>query len=159
MLEKGHKIIAHIAGNMQNQVTLERLAGYKEALKEAGVSAPERWVFPANYLCEDGYRAMQEILRVLPDCTGVFAGNDSMAYGALQAIHEAGFAVPKDIALVGFDDLEFSAFTNPPLTTIRQPRYEMGKKSMEILTQILNGEIKNGINLCLPFELIVRHSV
>lgn len=159
LLEKGHKIIAHIAGNMQNQVTLERLAGYKEALKEAGVSAPERWVFPANYLCEDGYRAMQEILRVLPDCTGVFAGNDSMAYGALQAIHEAGFAVPKDIALVGFDDLEFSAFTNPPLTTIRQPRYEMGKKSMEILTQILNGEIKNGINLCLPFELIVRHSV
>ena len=90
--------------------------------------------------------------------TAVFVANDSMAYGALQAIHEAGLAVPKDIAVVGFDDLEFSAFTNPPLTTIRQPRYQMGKKSMQILSKILQGKEKNGINLCLPFELVVRNS-
>ncbi len=158
LIEKGHKKIAHIAGNLQNQVTVERLAGYKQALKDAGVTESNRLVFYGNYLCEDGYHAMQEILSKQPDCTGVFVANDSMAYGALQAIHEAGFVVPKDIAVVGFDDLEFSAFTNPPLTTIRQPRYEMGKKSMEILTRILRGEEKNGTNLCLPFELIVRNT-
>jgi DNA-binding LacI/PurR family transcriptional regulator len=93
-----------------------------------------------------------------PDCTGVFTANDTMAYGALQAIHETGLVVPKDLAVVGFDDLEFSTFTNPPLTTIRQPRYEMGKKSLEILTGILQGKEKSGINLCLPFELIIRNS-
>lgn len=158
LLEKGHKKIAHIAGNLQNEVAIERLAGYTQALKESGVPEPNRLVIHGNFVCEDGYRAMQEILRAQPDCTGVFVANDSMTYGALQAIHEAGFAIPQDIAVVGFDDLEFSAFTNPPLTTIRQPRYEMGKKSMEILIKILQGEEKNGINLCLPFELVIRNS-
>ena len=108
-------------------MAIERLAGYTQALKESGVLEPDRLVIHGNFVCEDGYRAMQEILRAQPDCTGVFVANDSMTYGALQAIHEAGFAIPQDIAVVGFDDLEFSAFTNPPLTTIRQPRYEMGK--------------------------------
>lgn len=158
LLDKGHKKIAHIAGNIHNQVTMERLTGYKQALSESGEANVEPYIFYGNYFCQDGYTAMQSVLREYPDCTGVFVANDSMAYGALQAIHEAGLAVPEDIAVVGFDDLEFSAFANPPLTTIRQPRYEMGKKSMEILTSILHGEEKSGINLCLPFELIIRSS-
>lgn len=158
LFEKGHREIAHITGNLQNQVTMERLAGYKTAISEFGLSDPDRRVFHGNYVCQDGYQAMQDILNIHPDCTGVFVANDSMAYGALQAIHEAGLVVPRDFAVIGFDDLEFSAFTNPPLTTVRQPRYDMGKKSMEILTRILQGEENNGINLCLPFELIIRNS-
>ncbi|NLW60696.1 MAG: LacI family transcriptional regulator [Firmicutes bacterium] len=158
LIEKGHRKIAHIAGNLKNQVAIDRLAGYEEALKESGLPKADCLVFEGNFVCADGYRAMQAILSMHPDCTAVFVANDSMAYGALQAIHEAGLAVPKDIAVVGFDDLEFSAFTNPPLTTIRQPRYQMGKKSMQILSKILQGKEKNGINLCLPFELVVRNS-
>ena len=158
LIEKGHKKIAHIAGNSQNQVTMERLAGYKKAVSEFGLPNTDCLVFYGNYVCQDGYKAMKKILSMHPDCTGVFTANDSMAYGALQAIHETGLVVPKDLAVVGFDDLEFSAFTNPPLTTVRQPRYEMGKKSLEILTGILQGKEKSGINLCLPFELIIRNS-
>jgi LacI family transcriptional regulator len=158
LLEKGHRIIAHITGSLQNQVAAERLAGYKQALNEFGLPDSDRLVFHGNYVCQDGYQGMKDIIKIQPDCTGVFVANDSMAYGALQAIQEAGLVVPKDFAVVGFDDLEFSAFTNPPLTTIRQPRYEMGKKSMEVLTGILQGEENSGIKLCLPFELIIRNS-
>lgn len=99
---------------------------------------------------------MKEILR--HRCTAVFAGNDTMAYGALQAIAEAGLSVPEDIAVIGFDDLEFSALTNPPLTTIRQPRYEMGKQSLEILIANLQGENNEGVKVCLTPELVVRRS-
>ncbi|HHU51293.1 MAG TPA: LacI family transcriptional regulator [Firmicutes bacterium] len=158
LLEKGHKKIAHIAGNPQNQVTIERITGFKKAVSEFGLSEADCPVLYGNYVSQDGYREMKKILSRYAGCTGVFTANDSMAYGALHAIHEAALVVPKDIAVVGFDDLEFSAFTNPPLTTIRQPRYEMGKKSLEILTKILQGREKNGINLCLSFDLIIRNS-
>lgn len=159
LIEKGHRIIAHIAGNLQNQVTLDRIEGYKRALTEHGLSLAEELIVYGKYLWQDGYRAMGEILRYHPDCTAVFVANDSMAYGALQAIAEAGLSVPKDLAVIGFDDLEFSALTNPPLTTIRQPRYEMGKRSLEILVNELNGESEGGVKVCLPSELIIRGSV
>jgi DNA-binding LacI/PurR family transcriptional regulator len=102
---------------------------------------------------------MKVLLGRHPRCEAVFAASDSMAYGALQAISEAGLKVPEDIAVVGFDDLEFSGFTNPPLTTIRQPRYEMGQKSMEVLVGVLRGDEENGRKICLAPELVIRKSV
>lgn len=156
LIDNGHRKIAHIAGNLSFQVAIERIDGYKRALNEAGLAFLEELVAPGNFVSSDAYEAAKELLR--QDCTAIFAGNDTMAYGALQAINEAGLMVPRDIAVIGFDDLEFSALTNPPLTTIRQPRYAMGQKSLEILIASMQGEYHEGVKLCFPVELVIRKS-
>ncbi len=157
LIEHGHRKIAHVAGNLYYQVTLDRIDGYKKALNEAGIRYSEELVTSGNFISPDAYTAVKELLR--HECTAIFAASDAMAYGALQAIHDMGLSVPEDIAVVGFDNLEFSALTNPPLTTIKQPRYEMGEKSLSILTDILRGESKEGVKICLQPELMVRRSV
>jgi LacI family transcriptional regulator len=156
LIEQGHRKIAHIAGNLYFQVALDRIEGYKKALREAGIGFSEELVTSGNFVSRDAYEAMKEQLR--HNCTAVFAASDTMAYGALKAIAEAGLSVPKDIAVIGFDDLEFSALTNPPLTTIRQPRYEMGKQSLEILIASLQGERNETAKVCLMPELVARRS-
>lgn len=158
LIEKGHRKIAHITGNLYFQVALDRIEGYKKALQESGIKYSEELVVSGNFTCQGSYKAMKEILRHHPYCTAVFAANDSMAYGALQAIAEVGLTIPDDIAIIGFDDLEFSSLTNPPLTTIHQPRYEMGQKSLELLIAILRGEQENGAKICLNPEIVIRCS-
>lgn len=159
LIDKGHSKIAHIAGNFYYQVALDRIEGYKKALNEAGIGFSEELIASGNFISKDAYEAMKELLR--HQCSAVFVANDAMAYGALQAISEAGLVVPDDIAVIGFDDLEFSALTNPPLTTIRQPRHEMGKKSLEILNSVLQGERieEAGVKICLKADLVIRRSV
>jgi DNA-binding LacI/PurR family transcriptional regulator len=159
LLEKGHRRIAHITGNTKFQVSLDRIEGYQNALQEAGIGVSDEWMVPGNFVSRGGYEAMKGLLGRHPHCTAAFAASDAMAYGALQAISEMGLRVPEDIAVIGFDDLEFSGFTNPPLTTIRQPRYEMGQKSMELLIEILRGAGKNGRKIRLDPELVIRKSV
>ncbi|HEX2954299.1 MAG TPA: LacI family DNA-binding transcriptional regulator [Bacillota bacterium] len=156
LIERGHRKIAHIAGNIYNQVTLDRIEGYKKALHEAGIGFTDEWITFGNYLSQGGYEAMKEILK--QDYTAVFAGNDTMAYGAMLAISETGLTIPGDLAVIGLDDLEFSGLTNPPLSTIRQPRHEMGVKSLELLAEILQGTQENGVKICFAPELIIRKS-
>lgn len=159
LIEKGHRRIAHISGNMDFQVALERLEGYKKALYEYKLPFSEELVAHGKFLWQDGYAAMKELLGYKPQCTAVFVANDTMAYGAFQAIHEAGMRIPDDIAIIGYDDLEFSALTNPPLTTIRQPRYELGLKALEMLVKVLRREGDSvAMKICLKPELIVRFS-
>lgn len=156
LIDRGHRRIAHIAGNLYFQVALDRVEGYKRALEDTGIGYSEELVVMGNFVTEDGYRATKEVLGL--GCTAIFAANDTMAYGALQAISEAGLRVPDDIAVIGFDDLEFSSLTNPPLTTVRQPRYEMGRKSLEVLTAILRENHDGGVKICYQPEIVSRKS-
>lgn len=156
LIARGHRKIGHIAGNLYFQVALDRIEGYKKALSEAGIDFSEDLVVAGGFVTKGGYTAMKQLLA--QRCSAVFAANDAMAYGALQAIAEAGLTVPDDIAVVGFDDLEFSGLTNPPLTTVHQPRYEMGRKALEILIAVLKGEQKEGAKVCYQPTLTVRRS-
>lgn len=160
LLEQGHTRIAHIAGDLEYQVSFDRLEGYKKALTEANITIHPELITTGNYTCEDGYEAMKDLLEYRPHCTGVFIANDAMAYGALQAINEAGLSVPKDISVVGYDDIDFSALTHPPLTTIRQPLFALGEKSVSILVSILKNKQKEdkGSKICLMPELVIRKS-
>jgi|SRR5690554_534882 len=158
LIDKGHVRIAHVAGNLDYQVALDRLEGYKKALGEAGLTFTEELVASGNFLWQDGYSAMKELLRYQPLCTAVFTANDTMAYGALQAITEKGLAVPEDIVVMGFDNLDFSSLTSPPLTTIGQPRYEMGKEAVKILLSLFQEEPGEGVKICYSPELIIRRS-
>lgn len=159
LIKKGHKRIAHISGTLDYQVAIDRMEGYRRALAEEGLPFVKELVTTGRFIWQDGYAATKEILKLTPQCTAIFAGNDTMAYGALQAVTESGLAVPDDIAVVGFDDLEFSLLTNPPLTTVRQPRKEMGAKALSLLISILEGEIcKEGVKISFKPELIIRRS-
>ncbi|MFD3942048.1 LacI family DNA-binding transcriptional regulator [Streptomyces sp. NPDC058579] len=132
----GRRTIAHITGPGDQTSSLDRLAGYRDELPEAG---PEL-VAEGAFTEESGARAMAELLRRRPDLDGVFAANDLMASGALRVLREQGRRVPDDVALVGFDDmLQVAEATDPPLTTVRQDIEGMGRLMVRLLMGTLDG--------------------
>jgi LacI family transcriptional regulator len=160
LIDNGYTRIAFISGDFEFQISLDRFEGYKKALQEAQITFRPEFLTTGNYSSLDGYKAMKNLLEYTPRCNAVFAASDDMAFGAMKAIHEAGLRIPGDIALVGYDDIEFCEYTNPTLSTIRQPRYTMGEKAMSILVSTLKSKQKpvNGKKICLIPELIVRKS-
>jgi LacI family transcriptional regulator len=112
-----------------------------------------------NYTEQGGYQGMQELLRSPQPPTAIFAANDLMAIGAMQAVREAGLRIPEDVAVAGFDDIPAAALVNPGLTTIRQHQEEMGRRAAEMLIERLDGKHEGGgRELEMPFELVVRGS-
>ena len=112
LIEKGHRRSPISPETCISRWHSDRIEGYKRALAEAGIDFSEEWVAAGDFLTHGGYRAMKELLPL--GCTAVFVANDAMAYGALKAISEAGLKVPDDIAIIGFDDLEFSSSPTRP---------------------------------------------
>ena len=110
LIEFGHNPIAHITGDLEYQVSLERMKGYPKALIEAPMKLHPELIIEGNHSGKSGYQAMQNLLTQERRCTAVFVATDEMAFGALQAIQEAGLSVPGDISVIGYDDLEFSRY-------------------------------------------------
>ena len=133
LIELGHKRIACIAGPSSITPSAERIIGYRKALEEAGLAYDEILLLRGDYHAQSGMDITHSILRMNPRPTAIFALNDLMALGALRAASEAGYAVPRDLAVVGYDDLEIARFTNPPLTTIAQPKKEIGAQAIHLL--------------------------
>lgn len=152
----GRRRIATITGPLTHFPSVDRLHGYRKAMETHCLETDPRWVVESDFTQEGGYGAMQSLL----DCRldAVFAHSDAMAQGALRAAQDAGLSVPGDLALVGFDDLPFSAHMNPPLTTVRQPIERMGWMAVEILVGILNGSPDLPTRVILPTELVVRQT-
>jgi DNA-binding LacI/PurR family transcriptional regulator len=154
----GHERIAHVTGLRSLGISEERLAGYADALRVAGISADPRLVAEGRFTEEGGYLAARVLLRSIPDLTAIFAANDLSALGVLSAIAESGRRVPDDISVVGFDDLRLSAFTAPPLTTVRQPAAEIAELATKILVGLTRGEEVNRLRHLLEPTLVVRAS-
>ncbi len=127
LLGLGHRRIAHIGGPPGNVLTAQRARGWRRALAQGGIEEPP--VF-GDFTMASGEAAMAALLARTPCPTAVFCANDEMAIGAMKAARAAGLRVPRDLSLVGFDDISFAAFTDPPLTTIRQPRREFGRAAV-----------------------------
>jgi LacI family transcriptional regulator, galactose operon repressor len=156
----GHRRIAFISGPQDNFDATERLAGYREALRELGLEAGER-VLPGDFSEESGYRAAQSLLarrdQEWPDA--VFAANDMMALGSLFAFNEASVSVPTDIALAGVDDIPMARFVTPPLTTMRVRMAELGARALERLAAAIEApEAAPTTTETVPAELVVRAS-
>ncbi len=140
LLSLGHRRIAHIQGPMRYLCSRERYEGYQQALMEAGIPLDEKLVMEGEFQ-PNGGRIAANTFFALPEeqrPTAIFAANDQMAYGVLAAAEEHNLHVPNDIALVGFDDISTSAHIRPPLTTVRQPFYEMGQRGIEVLLSLLD---------------------
>ena len=140
LLSLGHKRIAHISGPRHMRHVQERLSGFENTLLEANIRVPPGWIVEGNWRCEDGYECMLQILRSGDVPTALFASNDRMAIGAIQAISQAGLRVPDDISVMGLDDIEVSAFQIPLLTTIRQPFTSLATEAIQLLLKIIHGE-------------------
>jgi len=152
----GHRRIAFISGPANNHDADERLAGYRRALSEAQIDLDPALIVEGNYHEASGMMAMNRLFDTHQQFTAVFAANDLTAYGARLALYRKGIRVPDDISLVGFDDLPGSSYTTPPLTTVRQPMYDMGRIATQALLRLINGETVQGE--IPPVELVVRET-
>jgi LacI family transcriptional regulator len=158
LLELGHTRIACIAGPSSITPSAERIIGYRKALEQAGIPYDENLIIRGDYHAQSGMEITQSILQMNPRPTAIFALNDLMALGALRAAAEANCLVPKDLAIVGYDDLEIARFTNPPLTTIAQPKKEIGAQAVNLLVDRMSQKSRPPRRLVLEPELIVRRS-
>jgi LacI family transcriptional regulator len=142
LLARGRKKIAIINGEQELSLYRERFNGYQEALKKAGETVVPQLVLDDAFGEENGYAVMVGLLRSgqMPDA--VFATTDLRAIGAIRAIKDFGYRVPEDIAVIGFDDFEFTKLLSPRLTTVSQPLYDMGKLAVEKLITIMDNKNK-----------------
>jgi LacI family transcriptional regulator len=131
----GHRRIACIAGPPRVSPSGDRVLGYRQALEAAGLPHDPDLILFGDFTPPSGRACTQALLRLPDPPTAIFAGNDLMAFGALNALAEAGLSVPGDVSVVGFDDIQLASFFNPPLTTVAQPRQEMGRRAVEILLE------------------------
>ncbi len=152
----GYRRIAHITGSAGSSATVDRLEGYKAALQEAGQPVDLRLIAEGNFSESSGYMAMKQLLPHNPQA--VFAASDTMAVGAMRAIHEAGLRVPEDVAVVGYDDLPVAATITPALTTVRQPILKFGARAVELLMDVIANGSAPARHIILDTELILRDS-
>ncbi len=156
LFRAGYRRIATITGPYNAVSGLDRLEGYRAALRSRNLAIDEDLIVESDFSEMGGYRAMQRLLEVHPQA--VFVASDSMAVGALRAVQDAGLRVPEDIAVVGFDDMPFAARTTPALTTIRQPIQKMGAMAAEMLIDLIMHPSEGGRRVILPTELVIRAS-
>jgi LacI family transcriptional regulator len=133
LINKGFTRIACITGPLDKTPARLRLEGYREAMTRAGLTIREGDEIESDFEFGGGFDAMQTLLAMNERPQAVFIGNDAMAVGAYQALYQAGLKIPQDMAIVGYDDIELARYMTPPLTTIHQPKDELGELAIDVL--------------------------
>lgn len=155
----GHKRIGILGGQLEkSRAAITRYIGCRKAFEEHGIPfETDRQYEPALFSISQGYEAMERLMAKMPDLTAVFAMSDTMALGAIRAIRDRGLRVPEDISVVGFDGIELGNYMSPKLTTIRQDREIIAKRSVEILLGNIAG-LNGAVHETVPFQIIVGES-
>ena len=156
LISLGHRRIAHIAGPLPEVMATDRLEGYRRAMTEAGLPVPDGYVQRGDYLLRTGQERCHTLFDLPEPPTAIFVANDEMAFGAIHELRRMGHAVPEEVSVVGFDDLYLSEAFFPPLTTVSQPRAEIGRQAMTILLSMISGEDVPNEPLVMPITLKVR---
>lgn len=159
LLRLGHRRIAIIHGPVVRSTGAERLKGYLAALRAMGIRPAPELIREGNFKQDSGRELAQRLLDVSPPPTALFCTNNLMTVGALQTLQERGVRIPADLSLVGYDDMEWWTLTHPPLTTVGQPVYDLGREAMRLLLgQIDGGGRRRPQRVVLKPELILRES-
>lgn len=158
LIEQGHTRIACVTGPAHVHPSSRRVVGYQEALQEAGLPLQEEYILPGDFSAQSGWEATRTLLALPQPPSAIFLCNDLMAIGGLRAAAEAGFVVPQDLAIMGFDDIELASFTNPTLSSISQPKAEMGAIAVQMLLEQIEGKRSEPRQEILQPALIVRRS-
>ncbi len=157
LYHNGHRRIAHIAGLLESNSSRERKWAYCHFMNGIGTPDDQLVIENGKYSYYGGYQAMKIIMERDSSITGVFAANDLMGMGALQAIHDSGRNVPGDISVIGYDDIEPTEYCTPKLTTVRQPKYEVGQYGMALALRMMGEDVV--VPLLPRNSLVVRQSV
>jgi LacI family transcriptional regulator len=163
LIAQGCQHIGIITGPLDWWEARQRQIGWQDALQSAGLPANDRQVVEGNWSAASGEQGIRRLLEQFPEMQAVFASNDQMALGVLQAAHSIGYRVPQNLAVVGFDNIPESAYFWPALTTVQQPLVDLGCKAVEKLTELIDAETQNVPQppdqaVILQPELIVRDS-
>lgn len=156
LFKLGHRRFLHVSGPLDNSTGKERLAGFLDTLREYGVDERDITIINGDFTMKGGYESAEKILTLKPYPSAIFFANDAMAIGALQKFWEERIDIPEVFSIIGFDNVRISALIAPPLTTVSQEIYEIGRLSAEILIKIIEGE--RGENIILEPKLIERRS-
>jgi len=157
LIQLGHKRIGYVGDRAGTPSSATRLAGYRLALERANIPFLQELTAEGDVHPEGGLRATQRLLSLPDRPTAIFCYNDMTAMGALNAAWQIGLRIPEDISIIGFDDLAIASYTIPPLTTVRQPKHDMGRMATEILLNLLAGSTSE-TSRSVQGELIVRES-
>lgn len=159
LVQLGHRRIACIThAQPQYSTTGQRLEGYRRALEAGGIPYDDRLIRYGDFTLESGYQQMKDLLASGETFDAAFVASDVVAIGALGALREAGLSVPRDVALVGFDDVPMARYVEPPLTTVRLPAIELARKACEMLIPMIDGQMPQQNQIILDTELVVRQS-
>ncbi|MGG6314404.1 LacI family DNA-binding transcriptional regulator [Paenibacillus macerans] len=159
LIKGGHTRIGLVEGIAGYKSTLERQEGYLRAMKTAGLAVRDEWIAEGRYDVESGYLAMHRLLSLEERPTAVFCCNDDMAIGAMKAAAETGLRIPTDVSVVGFDDIGFSRYTNPPLTTVKRPIEQLSVMGARKILELIEEPAAGGELVLLDTRLVYRESV
>ncbi len=158
LVARGHTRIAMIGGPERNYDAAERLRGYRTALGESGIAADSSLFVQGDFSELSGHRAASQLVAFATRPTAIFAANDSMAIGALSALHERGICVPDEVAVAGFDDIPLARYMNPPLSTVHVDISELGERAAALLLASLHKSARATQQLQLTTTLVIRAS-
>ena len=158
LAKNGYKRIAYISGLSHLPSSRQRELGYIDALEANKLPLDRELIRYGDSSHESGVRLCEELLNLAEPADAIFTGNNLITLGALETIHKRRLNIPKDIAIIGFDDMYWSISLNPPLTAVRQPAYEIGKRAAELLIQRINDPVRPTVSMILKTELMIRNS-
>ena len=144
LIQKGHRKIGYLKGKFRIKAFRSREVGYRTAMKKGNCQMNTDYIVELSTTMNGAYKDMKQYLEKEPEMpTAFFADNDMIALGAMKALQEMGYKIPQDISIIGFDDLPFSEISNPPLTTLRVPKQEMGRLAVKKTFRGYGGECKD----------------
>jgi LacI family transcriptional regulator len=158
LIELGHRRVGFITGSLDLGCSNDRLAGYHSALTEFGLPVESGLVREGDFTQPAGFRAARELLALPEPPSAIFASNDLMAFGTMEAARVRGLRIPEDISIIGFDDIPQALHVHPPLTTVRQPLEQMGRLAARMLLRQIDDRQQLVQRIDLPTELVVRDS-
>lgn len=158
LIDYGHRRIAFISGRFNILLNRDRIRGYRQALEYNGIPVDESLIQEGDWTMESGMNAMSRLLAMAPLPTAVFAASDEMAVGAMKSLKAKGLRIPDDISVIGFDDISISKMVEPELTTVHQPKLELGEVAIHMLLNIIEGKKLERNQVILPHKLIIRGS-
>ncbi|WP_227767386.1 LacI family DNA-binding transcriptional regulator [Zhaonella formicivorans] len=157
LIDLGHTGIGFINGPANHYDAVVREKGFVDAVMQAGVKVREGWLQYGDFTTGSGYEAMERMLQAGPPPEAIFCANDYMAAGAIRALYAHGYRVPDDVSVVGYDNTDIAASVFPPLTTVENPTFELGRLAMERLLQLIEGQ--QGLEeIIVQPRLVVRNS-
>ena len=157
LLDKGHRNVINLTGPKSHGNLAQRSKAFIKAMTEQNGTKVR--TIHATHTLQGGYVAASELFHSMNGATAIFAGNDVMAFGVMRAAIESGVKIPRDVSLVGFDDVELAAMSFPPLTTIHQPKYGVGRAALELVKELLASDTRAPRHRVLDVKLVERASV